>query len=151
MTNRARTFNVLNILMNFHAFPNEVDGKYCLVECLVPVGAGAPPNHHAGETEGFYILDGQVGFMIDGKEILAQKGDFISIPDGAVHAFQAVGEAPARLLILNSPGHMHADFFTGIGTALPEGQTDLPPPSEPNIPAVMQKAEAVGMTILPPA
>ncbi|WP_432677928.1 cupin domain-containing protein [Nioella aestuarii] len=137
--------------MNFHAFPNEVDGKYCLVECLVPVGAGAPPNHHAGETEGFYILDGQVGFMIDGKEILAQKGDFISIPDGAVHAFQAVGEAPARLLILNSPGHMHADFFTGIGTALPEGQTDLPPPSEPNIPAVMQKAEAVGMTILPPA
>jgi quercetin dioxygenase-like cupin family protein len=151
MSDRARTYNVLNILMNFHAFPDEVDGKYCLVECVVPVGAGAPPNHHAGETEGFFILDGQVGFVIDGSETLARKGDFIPIPDGAVHAFQAVGDAPARLLILNSPGNMHEAFFTGIGTVLPNGQTDLPAPSEPNIPAVLQKAEAVGMTILPPA
>lgn len=151
MTNRARTYNVLNILMKFHAFPDEVDGKYCLVECTVPPGAGAPPNHHAGETEGFFVLGGQIGFMIDGKEILAGEGDFISIPDGAVHAFQAVGDTPARLLILNSPGNMHEDFFTGIGTALPDGQTELPTPSEPDIPAVLKKAEAVGMTIMAPA
>ena len=97
------------------------------------------------------MLGGQIGFMIDGKEILASEGDFISIPDGAVHAFQAVGDTPARLLILNSPGNMHEDFFTGIGTALPDGQTELPTPSEPDIPAVLKKAEAVGMTIIAPA
>ena len=150
MSDRARKYDVLNILMNFHAFPDEVDGKYCLVECLVPVGAGAPPNHHAGETEAFYVLDGQVGFMIDGAERLAKAGDFVPIPDGALHAFQAVGDGPARVLILNAPGHMHEAFFTGIGKPLPDDQSTLPDPSEPDLPAVLAKAEASGMTILPP-
>ncbi len=150
MSDRARKFNVLNILMDFHAFPSEVDGKYCLVECVVPIGAGAPPNHHAGETEAFFILEGQVGFMIQGEERLAKAGDFVPIPDGAVHAFQAVGDTPARLLILNAPGHMHEAFFTGIGEALPDDQTELPAPSEPNIAAVVAKAQETGMTIMPP-
>lgn len=150
MSDRPRTYNVLNILMKFHAFPAETMGKFCLVECLVPVGAGAPPNHHAGETEAFYVIDGQVGFMLDGKEILAGPGDHVAIPDGAVHAFQAVGDRPARILIINAPGNMHDRFFTGIGEALPENQTDLPQPDEPDLPAVMAMAAEVGMTILPP-
>lgn len=150
MSDRARKYNVLNILMNFHAFPSEVDGKYCLVECIVPVGAGPPPNHHAGETEAFYVLEGQVGFMIQGEDRLAKAGDFVSIPDGAVHAFQAVGGTPARLLILNAPGHMHEAFFTGIGVALPDDQIDLPAPSEPDIAAVVAKAQEAGMTIMAP-
>ena len=58
---------------------------------------------------------------------------------------------PARLLILNAPGHMHEAFFTGVGQALPEDQTSLPAPSEPDIPMVMAKAEETGMTILAPA
>lgn len=150
MSKRARTYNVLNILLKFHAYPGEVDDKYCLVECTVPVGAGAPPNHHAGETEGFFILEGQVGFMIDGTERIAKAGDFIQIPDGAVHAFEAIGDAPARLLILNAPGHMHEAFFTGVGEALPDDQTVLPEPLEPNLAAVLAKAQETGMTILPP-
>ncbi len=151
MTDRPRKYDVLNILLQFHAFPGEVDGKYCLVEATVPVGAGAPPNHHAGETEAFFVLDGQIGFMVDGREFLAGPGDYVPIPDGAPHAFQAVGDRPARVLILNAPGHMHEAFFTGIGTALPSDQTDLPQPSEPDIPAVMAKAQETGMTILVPA
>ncbi|MBF9036294.1 cupin domain-containing protein [Rhodobacterales bacterium HKCCE2091] len=148
MTDRPRTYNVLNILMKFHAFPDEVMGKYCLVEALVPVGAGAPPNHHAGETEAFFVLDGQVAFHVDGEDRVAGAGSYVPIPDGAVHAFQAVGDGPARVLILNAPGTMHDAFFTGIGTPLPEGQTDLPAPSEPDIPAVVAKATETGMTIM---
>ncbi len=145
-----RKYDVLNILMTFHAFPDEVEGKYCLVECIVPVGAGAPPNHHAGETEAFFILEGEVAFMIDGQDKLARAGDFIPVPDGALHAFEAIGHAPARMLILNAPGHMHAAFFTGIGKVLPEDQTTLPTPSEPDISAVLMKARETGMTILAP-
>lgn len=150
MLDRPRTYNVLNILLKFHAFPSETMGKFCFVECLVPVGAGAPPNHHAGETEVFYVVDGQVGFMVDGEEFLSGPGDHVAIPDGAVHAFKAVGEKPARVLIINAPGNMHDRFFTGIGEPLPESQTDLPEPGEPDIPKVMATAQEVGMTILAP-
>ncbi len=151
MTDRPRNYDVLNIFLKFHAFPGEVDGKYCLAECLVPVGAGAPPNSHAGETEAFYVIDGQLGFMVDGREFVAGPGDFVPIPDGAAHAFQAVGEGPARVLILNAPGHMHEKFFTGIGSPLPDDHEGLPEPSEPNIPAITATADAVGMKLLAPA
>lgn len=150
MPDRPRTYNVLNILMKFHAFPAETMEKFCFVECLVPVGAGAPPNHHAGETESFYVIDGQIGFMVDGEEILAGPGDHIAIPDGAVHAFQALGDKPARVLIINAPGAMHDRFFTGIGEPLPEGQTDLPVASEPDIPSILAIAEEVGLTLVAP-
>lgn len=150
MTQLPRTYDVLNILLKFHAFPDEVDGKFCLVECLVPVGAGAPPNHHAGETEGFFILEGQVAFMIGDENRIVGPGDYVAIPDGAMHAFEAIGDTPARLLILNAPGHMHKAFFTGIGTALPDDQTTLPEPSEPDLGVVLKVAEDVGMTIPAP-
>ena len=116
----------------------------------MPVGAGAPPNHHAGETEGFFILDGQVAFNIGGTDRIAGAGEFVAVPDGETHAFQAIGEGPARLLILNAPGHMHKAFFTGIGRPLPEDQTTLPTPSEPDLGVVLKVAEQAGMTISAP-
>jgi quercetin dioxygenase-like cupin family protein len=136
--------------MKFHAFPGEVMNKYCLVECRVPPGAGAPPNHHAGETEAFYVLDGEIAFDIAGESRVARRGAYVAIPDGAVHAFSALGDSPARVLIFNAPGHMHEAFFTGVGRELPEGQTDVPAPVAPDMDHVLGQAEAAGMSILPP-
>lgn len=147
---RPRTYDVLGIVMKFHAFPDDVQGKYCLVEAMVPKGRGAPPNHHAGETEAFHVLEGEIGFMVDGKEFVAKAGDHVAIPDGAVHAFQAVSER-ARVLILNAPGHMHEAFFTGVGHVLPDGAMDpLPEAGPPDVGALVRAAEAQGMTILAP-
>lgn len=148
---RPRHYAVLGILMKFHAFPEDVQDKYCLVEAVVPKGFGAPPNHHAGETEAFVVMEGEVEFMIDGAVTRARAGDHVAIPDGAVHAFTAVSEDPAKVLILNSPGLMHDRFFTGIGTVVPEGTTAPPPPDgPPDVPALVAAAAGVGMTILPP-
>ncbi|WP_083206464.1 cupin domain-containing protein [Stappia indica] len=137
--------------MKFHAFPGDTLGKYCLVEAVVPPGLGAPPNHHAGETEAFYVLEGEVEFMVAGETRVARPGSHVSIPDGAVHAFTARGPAPARVLILNAPGHMHERFFTELGTPVAEG-TAAPAPMDgpPDVAKVMQVAGATGMTILPP-
>ena len=147
---RPRTYDVLGNVIKFLAYPDETDGKYCVMECIVPKGAGAPPNKHAGEMETFYVLDGEVAFHVDGEDILAQKGAFLTVPDGAVHAFSGVSEQ-SRLLILNAPGVMHEKFFTGVGTELPEGTTQpLPPSGPPDVPALVAKASSLGMTILAP-
>lgn len=149
---RPRTYETLGILLKFHAFPEEVLDKYCLVEATVPPGLGAPPNHHAGETEGFYIVEGEVEFLINGETQLARRGSHVPIPDGAVHAFTARGDSPARMLILNSPGHMHVRFFTELGKAVADDTVEpaaLDGP--PDVAAVASVAQAVGMTILPAA
>ena len=148
---RHRTYETLGILMRFHAFPAEVQNKYCLVEAVVPPGLGAPPNHHAGETESFYVLDGEIEFHIDGRSLRAGAGRHVPIPDGAVHAFAAVGERPARVLILNAPGAMHERFFTELGEPVDEDRTEpAPPAGPPDLERVLAVAESTGMTILPP-
>ncbi|WP_339950603.1 cupin domain-containing protein [uncultured Albimonas sp.] len=138
--------------MKFHAFPEDVQGKYCLVEAVVPPGLGAPPNHHAGETEAFHVLEGEIEFMIEGQTLLAGPGDHVRIPDGALHAFAAKGETPARVLILNAPGLMHDRFFTELGRPAPDDAT-APTPMEgpPDLEKVAAIAQAVGMTLMVPA
>ena len=126
-------------------------GKFCLVEAVVPPGLGAPPNHHAGETEAFFVLEGAIDFTVEGEHRHATAGEYVAIPDGAVHAFRAAGETPARVLILNAPGNMHEAFFTQLGTPVDADKT-APDPMDgpPDVAAVARIATDVGMTILPP-
>ncbi len=149
---RQRRYETLGILLTIHAYPDEVMGKYCLVEAVVPPGLGAPPNHHAGETEAFFVLEGAVDFMIEGEVTHATAGSYVAIPDGAVHAFQAAGESPARILIVNAPGNMHEAFFTELGTPVPADRTaPAPMDGPPDLAEVMRVAGATGMTLVPPA
>jgi mannose-6-phosphate isomerase-like protein (cupin superfamily) len=152
MTDRQRRYETLGILMTFHAFPDEVMDKYCLVEAIVPPGCWAPPNHHRGETESFLVIEGTLDFTLGGTPRQVGPGESINVPDGAVHAFQATGTTPARVMILNAPGRMHAEFFTRLGKAVADGRA-LPAPMDgpPDLARVMEEAGRVGMTILAPA
>ena len=148
---RPRNYHLLGNLLTFHAFPAETGDRYTVVEIKTAPGAGAPPNHHAGEDESFFVLDGKFEFFVDGKTIGAKSGDFVKVPEGAVHAFKCTGTQPGRLLCVNSPGLMHDAFFTQAGEAMPNGTTDIPKPDgPPDIPMIMAVAESVGMTILKP-
>lgn len=144
---RARTYETLGILMRFRVFPDEVMGKYCVVEMVVPPGCGAPPNRHPGESESFFVLEGQLDFMLDGAPRRLVSGDNVIIPEGALHAFAATGSEPARILVLNAPGNMHVRFFTELGRPVPD-DTPAPAPMDgpPDIARVLAVGESVGMT-----
>ena len=149
---RPRIYHLLGNLLTFHAFPAETGDRYTIVEIKTAPGAGAPPNHHAGEDECFFVLEGEFEFFVNGETTKAKGGDFIKVPDGAVHAFTCIGERPGRLICVNAPGAMHDAFFTEAGEAMPDGTTEVPAPDgPPDIPAIMAVANRVGMTILAPA
>lgn len=147
----SRHYDVFGLLLSFRVLPEEVDGKFALMEAVVPPGLGAPPNSHAGETEAFRVLEGEFEFMIDGRSVSAKAGDTLVVPDGAPHAFRCTSDAPGRLLILNAPGRMHVDFFCGVGRPLAD-DSKLPaaPVGAPDMVRIMQVAQATGMTLLPP-
>ncbi|WP_246237406.1 cupin domain-containing protein [Halovulum dunhuangense] len=149
---RHRTWHLLGNILKFHAFSAETGGRYALVEALSAPGAGAPPNRHAGEDEAFYILEGEYAFMVDGDMRRARAGDYVRVPDGALHAFTCVSETPGRMLIINAPGTVHDRFFTEAGEPLPEGATDFPAPKgAPDIPALVAIADRAGVRIEVPA
>jgi uncharacterized cupin superfamily protein len=120
------------------------------VETLTAPGAGAPPNRHPDDDEAFYVLEGLFEFMLEGETIQVRAGDFVKVPNGAVHAFKNIGSEPGRLLVINAPSHVHERFFTEAGEAMPPGTRELPPPSgePPNIPRLLEIGRRNGLEFL---
>jgi mannose-6-phosphate isomerase-like protein (cupin superfamily) len=150
---KSNTYHLLGNLIRFHVNSSDTGGAYCLVESLTAPGAGAPPNRHPGEDEAFFILDGTFEFMVEGETTTATSGQFVKIPNGALHAFRNSGRAPGRMLIINTPGRMHDAFFSQAGDKLPPDTRELPAPTgeAPDIARILAVAEQTGMQFVPPA
>lgn len=147
-----RHFDIFGLLVSFRVLPEEVEGKFTLMEAVVPPGLGAPPNAHPGESEVFRVLEGEFAFQIGDRRVAAQAGDTLVVPDGAPHAFTCTGDRPGRLAIVNAPGRVHVDFFRGIGKPMADDSTLPPRPAgPPDMARVMRVAQETGMTLLPPA
>lgn len=144
----TNTYHLFGVVVRFLATHDET-GAYCLCEGLAAPGAGAPPNRHAGEDEAFYVLDGSFSFTIDGTTREVGKGDFVKIPDGAVHAFKNTSSEPGRLLIMNAPGKVHEAFFSRVGEPLPPSSWAFPHAGPaPDIPKFVEIARETGVEIL---
>ena len=81
----------------------ESGGAYFAMEALVPPGGGPPPHIHTREDETFYVLAGEIEFLLGDETITAGPGDFVNVPRGTVHRFQNTGAATARLVLTFTP------------------------------------------------
>ena len=146
---RTDTYHLLGNLLRFRARGADTGGGYCLIEVLTAPGAGAPANRHAVDDEAFYVLDGAFEFTIGDETIRASPGSFVRVPNGAVHAFRNVGEAPGRMLIINSPGRAHEAFFSEAGDPVPSGTSEFPPADgAPDIPRLLEIGRRNGVEFL---
>jgi mannose-6-phosphate isomerase-like protein (cupin superfamily) len=67
-------------------------------------GAKGPATHvHADEDDAFYILDGELTFMLDEGEVAAPGGTFVLVPPGVNHTFRNPLDAPTRVLNIHAP------------------------------------------------
>ena len=62
------------------------------------------PHYHANHTDAFYVIDGELEFVIDGEPISAPAGTLVVAPRGEVHAFPVAVGGPARFLNIHTPG-----------------------------------------------
>lgn len=62
------------------------------------------PHYHARHADSFYIIEGELEFIIDGKAVRAKAGTMLVAPRGAVHAFPVAIGGPARFLNAHTPG-----------------------------------------------
>jgi quercetin dioxygenase-like cupin family protein len=66
---------------------------------------------HHEEDDSFYILDGEIVFVVEGEEIRAPAGTFVLIPPGVEHGFRNDTEDVVRILNIHAP----AGFDRRIG------------------------------------
>lgn len=63
---------------------------------------------HAHHTESLYILDGIAWMTMDEDSFKIAPGDYILIPQGAVHSVQVLSSTPLKVLSTQSP-EFHGD------------------------------------------
>jgi|SRR4051794_36821639 quercetin dioxygenase-like cupin family protein len=65
---------------------------------------GPAPHTHDDHTDSFYVLEGEVDFLVEGAWIRGGPGMFVAAPPGVEHGFTKRDEGTARFLNIHAPG-----------------------------------------------
>jgi quercetin dioxygenase-like cupin family protein len=147
---QGRTIAVVGDVYRFLATGEDTNGKYALFEALVGPGGGPPPHVHSREEEGFYVLEGEITFTINGERVVATAGMFANMPVGTPHSFKNESSKPAKMLISVAPAGLEKMFFE-VGMPVPQGATTAPPPTKDEIEKLLAIAPRYGVEIMLPA
>lgn len=81
---------------------------------------GPPPHTHRRQADSFYVLEGELEFLLDDEKVRAAVGSVVVAPPNVVHTFWNPGPAPARYLNFHTPG---ARFEEYLVSSPREGET----------------------------
>ena len=83
-----------------------------------PGGGIAPPLHlHRKHAECFVVLEGELAFRLEDRELRAGTGTCVFVPPEVVHTFSVTGDSPAHFLDLHVPSCGFGDFVRGLYAA----------------------------------
>ena len=119
----TRSLWVLGELVAYKITSYQTGGAYSLFEVTAQPGAGSPPHVQHREDEAFCVLEGEYEFLIEDRTINAGAGSLIYVPKGNLHAYNNVGEGIGRMLVSQTPGGLHEQFFEDIGEEMKDRST----------------------------
>jgi mannose-6-phosphate isomerase-like protein (cupin superfamily) len=70
---------------------------------MAPGREGPTLHDHADEDDSFYVLEGEIVFILGDEERTAPAGTFVLVPPGVMHTFANRTEEPARILNIHAP------------------------------------------------
>lgn len=88
----------------------QTGGQFTAFVEVTPPGGGPPPHLHEREDEWFYVLEGCVSFLADGRWTDAYPGDVVFAPREGVHTFKNNTDRPTRMLIHAAPSGFERFF-----------------------------------------
>jgi uncharacterized cupin superfamily protein len=76
---------------------------FSVFESSPPPGRPGPAPHvHRSYDEAWFIIEGTVEFLLDGRRERQGAGGFVFVPRGVAHSFANPGPAGARMLVIGS-------------------------------------------------
>ena len=96
-------------------------GSYEIFHQAGPEGSGPPPHSHPWD-EAFYVLNGEIAFGYQDKELVAEAGTLVHLPAGVTHWFRfgKGGGAMVSMTSREGASHMFADFDREIAPEAPD-------------------------------
>ena len=102
----------------------QTEGRYCLIDMLVPDGSGPPLHRHSFE-EMFTLLEGEVEFTFRGQTMKVTQGATVNIPANAPHQFRNASGKTVHMLCMCTPAGQE-EFFAQVGDRI-ASRTAAPP------------------------
>ena len=87
-----------------------------------PPDTGPPPHSHPWD-ETFYVIRGDVEFMIADKSQIAKSGTLVHLPAGTIHSFRCGREGALMISVTSSKGA--SQLFAAIDREIPPGPPDV--------------------------
>ena len=106
----------------------QTEGRYCLIDMLVPDGSGPPLHRHSFE-EMFTLLEGEVEFTFRGKTMTVPQGATVNIPANAPHQFRNASGKTVHMLCMCTPAGQE-EFFAQVGDQVASRNSPPPPLSK---------------------
>ena len=119
----------------------QTNGRYCLIDMIVPPGGGPPPHRHDFE-EMFTILEGEIELTFRGAAQRAMTGSTVNVPANAPHSFKNTSDEPARLLCMCTPAGQD-EFFMAVGDPVDSRAAPAPRLSPAERAERIQRAKAL--------
>ena len=71
---------------------------------MSPNPAGVPLHRHRSYDEGFFVIEGEMEFVVGERTERVAAGGFVLVPRGVAHRFANPGPATSRMLVIGSSG-----------------------------------------------
>jgi len=143
----GKTFRARGDLFFFKVLGTDNDDAFSMCETRSAPQGGVPPHieHH---DEAFFVLEGTYSCLLGDRTLECGTGESFCAPRGTPHAFKNVGEAEARLLIVQSPGGIIEKYMEEAWERI-DDPSNLPPPVDPYFEKVIAVAQKYGIEMLP--
>jgi len=89
----------------------------------------APAHSHDHYEETIYGLHGTLTWTVDGQPIDVGPGQALCIPRGAVHRFDNLGDAEAKVLCVVSPAAIGPQYFRDVAEVMKAAAGGPPDPA----------------------
>ena len=147
---QGKTFRARGDLFFFKVAGTDSNDAFSLCEVWNAPQGGVPPHIDHRDDEAFFILEGTYACRLGDRDLMCGPGESFFAPRGTPHAFKNVGDAQARMLIVQSPGGIIEKYLEEAWETI-EDPLNPPPPVEPDFERVMAVAQKYGIEVLPPA
>ena len=101
--------------LNIVADHTTTGGQYDLIEGYFPPGSQTPPHRHTRYSEQLYVLDGEFTVWAGENKVVLKAGESFLIAPCTPHVVAALGDRPARGLVVAAPSAF-ARLIAAVGT-----------------------------------
>jgi quercetin dioxygenase-like cupin family protein len=146
---QGKTFRARGDLFFFKVVGEDNKDAFSMCEVWNAPHGGIPPHIDHRDDEAFFVLEGTYDCRLGDRKLTCGPGESFFAPRGTPHGFENVGDAQARILIVQSPGGVIEKYMEEAWETI-EDPSNPPPPVEPDFGRIMAVARKYGIEMLPP-